>query len=1188
MENKNKSIFSNEKLYNMNYQNNIKCNCCNCVTSFCYCYCQCECHKRKLKDINNIDSEKDLPNLNINELKIKALKDFSYNSIQNENLNNNFYPNLKNLNSSKSTYNIDGIRMDNNRKNLISMKRMENNFEKMKISNLNKSEEINYVISQKTLKPSLNPMNKLNENNNSNFLDNKENHYKTQTNFNLKKYYQLNNNMNNKNKNPNYNTNTLKSQIEFNKLLNSIKGNDNTFSSEVKNINNNNANNHKKYETFSDRENKCYNKINGFNLDTIRNSYISSNSNNSCNNSYQEKSVYNNGSRNTVNFNRNDKLLELYNDQNNSNMNAFCSNTEYNKPFISLNLDNGNNINLEDRNVNINNNISIQIPSNNFINNNLTSRNSIDENSNNSKVNLNGGKSSKELINNSKKLSQNIKNVKLNDDFISYNNNNNSTLNKSNKSLLDNIISNDKNKLNNTEPRYSNSYKNTEIDNVNIKFNYLETNNSKSENKNDLIESKDINGDSNNFIVTFGAKGNSEIKNIIASVKNELNLNNINSNVDNGKRNENINTDQNINNIIIDYENLKKRYAPNKLFTGLQNNIKDLNENININNNHAISDNCSNKSIVHSVKNNIIYSKSNFSFNIKGQPNYKIIEENEKYKNEINNLNIELKESKTKIEELMKLLNNYQKEIYSLKGQLTKTKRDSINESKLTNTSNNISISNNNTNSNKTKIGKDAFIIKIPENLIRNNNINKDRKSRNNSLCHTNNNNINTNTNYTLNTNRNLQDKYINLNSNNCNNVSNLTSNVSNTNSNCFTNNNNISYSYMTNNNNISCINMNNNNKEVYVKKITTTMKKKIKKSASQKLRINKIYNNLSLNLINKDMINNYNCQNVDLIHNASKKVIYTLFTSEKKKTLLSFDIVKRQFNLINYKDLDNFELNYNESYIIKENNLLNNDSIFLINNSKNNNFYIVTGKNTDLLYMFNSKNKTMNKICQFENNHSKGCLIYYNNNIFCLSGNHNKKVEIFSESNNSLINIDEMNIERCNFSACIIQNKYIFALFGYNYPTQQYLDTIEFYELDNLEQNLNNYNNKCGWKYLNYKNNKLSNLNIEGHLCFNYHDEKIIFFGGFNGKNNEAVDSFYQLVLNGDNFNIGQSNRGVYVEKINTKLNDIYKNGCYFFGNNNGLMLEDNLFTSFDNNSHVHILDIDKMIYNIYSFEFK
>ena len=65
-----------------------------------------------------------------------------------------------------------------------------------------------------------------------------------------------------------------------------------------------------------------------------------------------------------------------------------------------------------------------------------------------------------------------------------------------------------------------------------------------------MIESKDING--NNIIITFEAKGNNEIKNIIATVKNELKLQNEKSN---GKKN----TDENINNIINDYEKLKKK-----------------------------------------------------------------------------------------------------------------------------------------------------------------------------------------------------------------------------------------------------------------------------------------------------------------------------------------------------------------------------------------------------------------------------------------------------------------------------------------------------------------------------------------------------------------------------------------------------------------------------------------------------
>jgi len=84
---------------------------------------------------------------------------------------------------------------------------------------------------------------------------------------------------------------------------------------------------------------------------------------------------YNINSRNTINYNLNEKLLELYNDLNNSNMNISFSNIQYNKPFISLNLNNGNNTNLEDR-------IKIiikyiQLPFNIFLINNLTSRNSI-------------------------------------------------------------------------------------------------------------------------------------------------------------------------------------------------------------------------------------------------------------------------------------------------------------------------------------------------------------------------------------------------------------------------------------------------------------------------------------------------------------------------------------------------------------------------------------------------------------------------------------------------------------------------------------------------------------------------------------------------------------------------------------------------------------------------------------------
>ena len=1215
---------NNENKFNLNYPSIHSCNCCTYSNSFFYCTCDCHKNRPKEKYIQKNDySDPDfenMPNLNINELKMKSLKDYSY---ENNFSNYNHNSSLKNLNPSKSStdlgnYNINTNNISNS-KHLFSLKkRIENNLEKIKITCINKSQETNYINNQKNLDIN----NVTNNNNTLNDLNFKEvaSHYKTQNNFNtLKKYYQLNNtnsnSSNNINENINYinnSNNTLKSQIEFHKLLNSIKGNDinNNLNINVKNSN-------MPYNTFTEREKKHYTKINGYNLNLNSNPIKSSNTSNNSNHrnhsnnyleNYYQQINYNNTPRHTVNYNRNNRILEKYkelnytNSNSNSNFTDFCSNTEYNKPFRSLNIDNGNSFkdtsnneikinniynNMNNiNNDNINNNTSVQISSDTYLKtmnnkNNYSSRNSLVENNNindiNNNINQNGG-----LKTNNNNISS-VKKLKLDDDSISYNSST-SILNKSYNKLID-LNSNN---ISHAEPRYSNTSKNTENDNVNIKLNFLDTKSSQSdENKNEMVESKDINCDNNNnFIVTFGARNNNDIKNIIASVKNEIK--------DNGKNNEN--SDQKINNIIIDYENLKKRYAPNKLFTGLQNNIKDLNQNINSNKNlnlNLIQDNYSNNITLNTTnptkRTNYNYSKYNFEIYIQGDSykNKNIINENEKYKKEINNLNNELKESKNKIEELNNIINDYQKEIYALKNQMTKSKRDySLNESKIT--LNNISTSNNNINyTNKTKIGKDSFIIKIPENLKRNN-LNKDKKSRNNSLSNTKNNN-NTYSNIISNSNRNIQEKYYNIyNFNNTSNQISQISNNTNSNSNCLTNNNISSNNISTNN-----IFSNNNAKEIYVKKITTTMKKKMRKCTSQKLRINKVNNNnnLSLEFNNQDNLNTkyINFSNTNINKNNLKKnnerYIYTLYQKDNKLVILSFDVIKKEFNFINFADYDNFELNYNDCYHSRGDNLFNNNSIFTNNN---NNLYIVTGKNTDILYLYDNNTKSMNKLCKFKNNHAKGSLLIFEDKIFCLSGNHNKKTEFFSQMGKNLGNLEEINIERSNFSACIYKNKYIFVLFGYNYPTHQYLDSIEFYEFNN-ENEYEHWHEK-GWKYFKYKNDKIYNLKLEGHLCFNFNEEKIIFFGGINSEKTNSKDNIYELVINIDNmYHDSYDIYGGYVEKIENNLNDIYKNGSYFFGSNNKLLFEENnnwMLTSFDNSSFLHILDINRMNHNVYYFE--
>ena len=165
-------------------------------------------------------------------------------------------------------------------------------------------------------------------------------------------------------------------------------------------------------------------------------------------------------------------------------------------------------------------------------------------------------------------------------------------------------------------------------------------------------------------------------------------------------------------------------------------------------------------------------------------------------------------------------------------------------------------------------------------------------------------------------------------------------------------------------------------------------MQKTFRKSASQKLRINKIKIN--------DII-----YSKPLEARRNSKFLYKVFIKNDKIELLSFDIINHVFNIINFIDCGNFYSDFKESYY---NNKDDNNSIYL-NNEKNNDFYIVTGKNCNKLYKYDYETNTMKKLYSFKNNHSNGCLLFINYNIICLSGNFNKKVEIFSEQNNCLIN---------------------------------------------------------------------------------------------------------------------------------------------------------------------------------------
>ena len=301
-------------------------------------------------------------------------------------------------------------------------------------------------------------------------------------------------------------------------------------------------------------------------------------------------------------------------------------------------------------------------------------------------------------------------------------------------------------------------------------------------------------------------------------------------------------------------------------------------------------------------------------------------------------------------------------------------------------------------------------------------------------------------------------------------------------------------------------------------------------------------------------------------------KCIYAINSLTKSKSILCFDFQDKSFSFKDYADFGDFQENYLSSFDNYNDNSKNN-SLFLIIKY---NFYIVTGENCDMLYVYNSLKRTINKLCSLKNNHSNGALINVSDKIICISGNFNKKVELYNQSKNEWINLPELNIERSNFATCIIKNKYIFCLFGYNLPTKQCLNTIEYLDIENYKNS--------SWKYLKYKNENLLTLYITGGLGINYNDEKIIIVGGNNGIEKQPNEYFYQIIIS-ENF---ENDKETYVEKTKRKLKDIYKNKCYLFNKGYNIFLDNNnlFYMAFDDNFRAHLFQINNMAHDVFYYD--
>ena len=294
-------------------------------------------------------------------------------------------------------------------------------------------------------------------------------------------------------------------------------------------------------------------------------------------------------------------------------------------------------------------------------------------------------------------------------------------------------------------------------------------------------------------------------------------------------------------------------------------------------------------------------------------------------------------------------------------------------------------------------------------------------------------------------------------------------------------------------------------------------------------------------------------------------------------QSIICFDFLTKAFHFFNYADFNNFDIN-------NTNKPTTEGALFLTHNSL---LYMITGSNYDMLYSYTFKTNSINKLCQLSNNHHFGAFTSINDDeLLCAGGSHNKKVEVYSIHKNEWKELPELNIERSEFALCVVNNTYIYALFGYNAVTKEYLNTIECLDLSLRG------NEQCKWKYLKYKNEEMISMFIKGHIAGVF-GERIIVVGGVNGNDNAPEENFIVISFDSnderDDNDDDRKYKELKVEKVERKVKDIYKNSAYMFGTSFSEIHDDNgreFMLAFDDDNHVHCIQKGNLGHDVYYAE--
>ena len=259
---------------------------------------------------------------------------------------------------------------------------------------------------------------------------------------------------------------------------------------------------------------------------------------------------------------------------------------------------------------------------------------------------------------------------------------------------------------------------------------------------------------------------------------------------------------------------------------------------------------------------------------------------------------------------------------------------------------------------------------------------------------------------------------------------------------------------------------------------------------------------------------------------------------------------------------------------------------------------YILTGEKTDTLYYYNSLTETISKICKLNYGHNNGSIKYDENNlrIYILGGKNTTNCEYYALEDKKLYILPNLNKDRANGSFIISQGK-LFGFFGFCYSQDNYVNSIEYLDLEQLD----NWKELKNIDFLN--DNILFNVESVATMYYKHDKNKILIYCGIQGEDEEFITEYY-LLYDTINNSMDKINKwdikqyksfGKIWREYNLTEND--PKGFHFAKNSNFILLDENCIINgynekekidimIDYKNNVHIISQDKEQIDIYRSE--